>query len=70
MRLGFTLASIFLYGRDASQNLRMSPPSNFSLEKNQVPRVGNDSNIPILPGGSMKFILWKLKMSYHTAYPS
>jgi hypothetical protein len=36
-------------------------------------RVGtesNNNNISSLPGGSMKFIWWKLKMSYHTAYPS
>ena len=40
-------------------------PRNFSLEKNKVP-----SNIPSLPVGSMKLIWWKLKMSYHTAYPN
>jgi hypothetical protein len=43
-------------------------PRNFSLEKNQVPR--ELALIPSLPGGSMKFIRWKLKMSYHTAFPS
>ena len=39
-------------------------------EKSGASRVDTDSNIPSLPGGSMKFIWWKLKMSYHTAYPS
>ncbi len=39
-------------------------------EKSGAQRVGIDSNIPRLPGGPMKFIWWKLKMSYHTAYPS
>ena len=27
-------------------------------------------NIPSLPAGSMIFIWWKLKMSYHTSYPN
>ncbi len=39
-------------------------------EKSGALRVGTDSNIPSLPAGSMVFIWWKLKMSYHTAYPN
>ncbi len=39
-------------------------------EKSVDQRVGTDSIIPSLPGGSMKFKWWKLKMSYHTVYPS
>ncbi len=42
-------------------------PHNFSLEKNQVPRELTLIAISLacLAGGSMKFICWKLKMSYH-----
>jgi hypothetical protein len=39
-------------------------------EKSGAYRVGTDSNIPCLPCGSLIFILWKLKMSYHTDYPN
>ncbi len=45
-------------------------------EKSGGLRVATDSNIrniPSLPGGSiifMIFIWWKLKISYHTVYPS
>ncbi len=43
-------------------------------EKSGGKRVDTaDSNIPSLPGGSMVFMIfiwWKLKMSYHTVYPS
>ncbi len=42
-------------------------------EKSGGQRVDTDSNIPSLPGGSMIFMIfiwWKLKMSYHTFYPS
>ncbi len=39
-------------------------------EKSGDWRFGTDSIIPSLPGGSIKFIWWKLKMSYHTVFPS
>ncbi len=38
-------------------------------EKSGTQRSGTDSNMPSLPAGSMIFIRWKLKMSYHTVYP-
>ncbi len=39
-------------------------------EKSGAQRVGTDCSIPSLPAGSMIFRWWKLKMSYHTAYPN
>jgi hypothetical protein len=42
-------------------------PLTSSLEKSQVTReMALIALIPSLLGGSMKFISWKLKMSYHT----
>ncbi len=46
-------------------------PCNFSLEKIRCLELALIAiSLASLPGGSMKFIWWKLKMSYHTAYPS
>ncbi len=39
-------------------------------EKSGAQRLDTDTHIPNLPGGLTKFKWWKLKMSYHTAYPS
>ncbi len=45
-------------------------PKLLLREKSGSYKVDTDNNIPSLSGGSMNFIWWKLKMSYHTAYPS